>query len=71
MKKYVLIVILCLTAITFTTYAQDTLKQQRFNLHFQQTIITQYKPAFGADYTGANSLLTKSETQSSITTSLF
>jgi high affinity Mn2+ porin len=70
MKKTIPLTVLLLN-ITLFAFAQDTLKQQRFNLHFQQTIITQYKPSFGADYTGANSLLTKSETQSSITTTLF
>jgi high affinity Mn2+ porin len=70
MKKTILLTTLLLN-ITLFVFAQDTLKQQRFNLHFQQTVITQYKPSFGADYTGANSLLTKSETQSSITTTLF
>ncbi len=51
--------------------AQDTVKQQRFNIHFQQTIITQSKPAFSAKYTGDNSLLPTSETQSSITTTMY
>lgn len=60
-----------LTGIAFFCLAQDTLKQQRFNFHFQQTVITQAKPSFGADYTGANSMITKSETQSSLTTTLF
>ncbi|NHA06527.1 carbohydrate porin [Mucilaginibacter sp. HC2] len=70
MKKTILLTTLLLN-FTLFVFAQDTLKQQRFNLHFQQTIITQYKPSFGAPYTGTNSLLTKSETQSSITTTLF
>lgn len=52
-------------------YAQDTVKQQRFNLHFQQTIITQNKPAFSAKYTGDNSLSTETETQTSLTTSFY
>ncbi|MGF7040154.1 carbohydrate porin [Mucilaginibacter lappiensis] len=70
MKKTLLLIALLLN-IAGMVRAQDTLKQQRFNFHFQQTVITQYKPSFGADYTGANSLLTGSETQSSITTTLF
>lgn len=70
MKKTLLLIALLLN-IAGMVQAQDTLKQQRFNFHFQQTVITQYKPSFGADYTGANSLLTGSETQSSITTTLF
>lgn len=70
MKKTLLLSLILFKIITLAN-AQDTLKQQRFNFHFQQTVITQYKPSFGADYTGANSLLTKSETQSSLTTTLF
>lgn len=51
--------------------AQDTLKQQRFSFHFQQTTITQYKPPFSAPYSGQNSLLAGEETQTSITSTLF
>src|SRR5579859_6011794 len=70
MKKLILIPLL-LVVITRVCFGQDTLKQQNFNFHFQQTIITQYKPAFHAPYTGQNSLLTKEETQTSITTTFF
>jgi high affinity Mn2+ porin len=52
-------------------FAQDTVKQQRFSFHFQETTITQYKPSFSAPYSGANSLSTSQETQSSITSTLF
>jgi len=70
MKKPLLF-ILALSAFTKFALAQDTIKNQRTNVHFQQTIITQYKPAFSAPYTGANSLLTGQETQTSLTTTLF
>jgi high affinity Mn2+ porin len=70
MKKYLLPLILLLNIKTFAS-AQDTVKQQRYSFHFQQTIITQYKPAFSASYTGRNSLSPKDETQSSITTTFF
>lgn len=50
---------------------QDTAKQEPFNFHFQQTVITQYKPAFRAAYSGRNSLLPEEETQTSITSTLF
>ena len=69
MKKIILTIIPVL--ITAAALGQDTVKRQRFNFHFQQTVITQYKPSFHADYNGDNSLLTKEETQSSITTTLF
>lgn len=70
MKKTLYITIILLGAKHFAS-AQDSLKNQRVNLHFQQTVITQYKPAFSAKYTGTNSLLTRSETQSSLTSTLF
>lgn len=69
MKKTLSYIILMLSA-TYT-FAQDTVKQQQFSFHFQETTITQYKPAFSAPYSGANSLSTLSETQTSLTTSLF
>jgi len=70
MKRTLLIVTILLN-VAVVSYGQDTLKQQRFNLHFQQTVITQAKPSFSADYSGLNSLSTKGETQSSLTTTLF
>ena len=51
--------------------AQDTVKQERTAFHFQQTIITQYKPSFSAAYNGQNSLSPLSETQTSITSTFF
>ncbi|MBD1386974.1 carbohydrate porin [Mucilaginibacter rigui] len=70
MKKLLLSLVILFNLTQFAA-AQDTLKNQRFNLHFQQTIITQYKPGFNAPYTGNNSLLTGEETQTSLTTTLF
>jgi high affinity Mn2+ porin len=70
MKKALLSLTILFTTIKFAI-AQDTVKNQQFNLHFQQTVITQYKPGFSAPYTGNNSLLTGEETQTSLTTTLF
>jgi high affinity Mn2+ porin len=70
MKKHLLLFLL-LTNILTSAFAQDTVKEQRTNFHFQQTIITQFKPAFSAAYTGKNSLITKEETQTSITSTFF
>ena len=70
MKKPLLLLAI-LFAVTKFAAAQDTVKNQRFNVHFQQTVITQYKPGFSAPYTGNNSLLTGEETQTSLTTTLF
>src|ERR1700753_4314270 len=66
--------LLSLSAIAFVVsaaYAQDTVKQEKSSFHFQQTVITQYKPGFSAPYTGQNSLLPTSETQTSITATFF
>jgi len=70
MKNCLLPVIL-LTIAAKGAFAQDTVKQERTSFHFQQTIITQYKPSFNAPYSGQNSLSPKEETQSSITTTFF
>ncbi|HEY8929320.1 MAG TPA: carbohydrate porin [Mucilaginibacter sp.] len=69
MKKNILFLVL--TTVTATAFAQDSLKTERFSFHFQQTVITQYKPSFSAKYSGLNSLSTGEETQSSITSTLF
>src|ERR1700744_4633998 len=70
MKKHLLLIIFLLIAVKFA-FAEDTVKEQRTNFHFQQTIITQYKPAFSAPYSGKNSLITEEETQTSITSTFF
>ncbi|WP_198171521.1 carbohydrate porin [Mucilaginibacter aquatilis] len=69
MKKSLLLVTALLMPAVLL--AQDTTKLQRFNLHFQQTVITQTKPGFKAAYTGQNSLLPQSETATSLTTTLY
>jgi high affinity Mn2+ porin len=70
MKKHLLLLISFLI-VAKIGFAQDTVKEQHSNLHFQQTIITQYKPAFSAPYSGQNSLTTKAENQTSITTTFY
>lgn len=68
MKKISLIFFLLHGSLQSQT---DTVKLPRYNFHFQQTVITQYHPAFQALYTGFNSLHTGEETQSSLTTTAF
>ena len=70
MKRYLTFIIISLLSGHYAL-AQDTVKQQRYNFHFQETTITQSKPPFSAPYTGQNSLSTLGETQSSITSTLF
>lgn len=70
MKKLLLFALAAI--VTSHSYAQtDSLLKKRFNLHFQQTVITQTKPGFNAPYSGDNSLLPIHETASSLTTTLF
>jgi len=70
MKKYLTFIIISLLS-GYYALAQDTVKQQRYSLHFQETTITQDKPPFSASYSGKNSLSTLGETQTSITSTLF
>ena len=70
MKIFSIILITLLWTATLA-FSQDTVKQQRYSFHFQQTVITQSKPAFGAAYTGQNSLSPNAETQTSITSTFF
>jgi high affinity Mn2+ porin len=70
MKKLILTSIILLNVLT-VVMAQDTVKQERYSFHFQQTVITQYKPPFTAAYSGQNSLSPLTETQTSITSTFF
>lgn len=49
----------------------DTLKYERFSIHAQTTVINQFKPGFSAKYSGDNSLSTKQESQTSITSTFY
>lgn len=57
--------------VPFAAWPQKDSSGQRFNWHFQQTVISQYHPTFHAPYSGVNSLQPKEETASSLTTTLF
>ncbi len=71
MKKQLLLFIFSVFIFEAARAQQDTIKQDPFSLHFQQTIITQTKPPFTAPYSGQNSLSPLAETASSITSTLF
>lgn len=70
LRQYILLVAMASCAVL---YAQpgDTLKDERFSLHGQATVISQYKPSFHATYSGANSLVSEGETKRSLTATLF
>jgi hypothetical protein len=54
---------------TFIANAEEA--EDKWNLKFQATYVDQKKPAFGAAYSGPNSLMTLSESQHSFTTTVF
>jgi high affinity Mn2+ porin len=64
--KYLFIILLLLTLYQ-TSFSQD----KNWSLHFQQTVIPQHKPKISAPYSGENSLVDTSETQTSLTTTIF
>ncbi|QEM08520.1 carbohydrate porin [Mucilaginibacter rubeus] len=67
---FTILTLLMISAGAMAQKADSTLSNP-FSLHFQQTVITQYKPGFSALYTGLNSLSPGGETQTSITSTLF
>src|SRR5664280_286286 len=70
-KKYIIIPALIFTGLKGMAQEADTLNNDRFSIHAQTTVITQYKPAFRAKYTGQNSLVPREEAQRSITATFF
>src|ERR1700709_1493251 len=70
MKKALPLFFLLLNIVK-SSLAQDTIKQQPYNFHFQETIITQSNSPFSAAYTGKNSLLPTSQTETSLTTTFY
>ena len=70
-KRNILFSFLIFIALKINAHQPDTLKYDRFSIHTQTTVITQFKPAFNAKYTGQNSLVPQAETKRSITSTLF
>ena len=60
-----------LFSISVSAQTVDSLKTERFSVHFQSTVIRQGKTAFKADYSGTNSLSANSEAQTSLTSTLY
>lgn len=57
--------------LTITAQKIDSIKNDRFSIHAQTTIINQFKPSFNAKYTGDNSLITQEESAMSITSTFY
>ena len=64
--KYIFALFLVIIFIE-TSFSQD----KNWSIHFQQTVIPQHKPKINAPYSGENSLTDTSETQTSLTTTIF
>lgn len=71
MRKPIIVFLLVLVSHVLQAQQTDTLKAERFSIHAQTTVINQFKPGFTASYSGDNSLLTKKESQTSITATLY
>src|ERR1035437_2261564 len=69
MKRILTPIILLASSALFGQ--SDSAKDERFSVHMQTTVITQYKPYFHAKYSGANSLTSQEETETSLTSTLF
>ncbi len=69
-KKYIVHVVLVVILSSHFLYPQDT-TLERWNLHFQETIVSQWHYRFPSPYTGMNSLQPVSERQTSLTSTLF
>jgi high affinity Mn2+ porin len=70
-KKVAITLILQFAALYGVSQNVDTGKIEKISFHAQATIIDQYKPSFKAKYSGANSLTTTEESQSTITSTLY
>lgn len=69
-KRSVYIIVMTIVSPA-TLRAQMLNDSSRFQLHFQQTVVTQYHPVFHATYSGPNSLQREEPAQTSLTTTLF
>ncbi len=71
MKSLYIISLLIILSLSLSAQQKDTIKEERFSIHAQTTIIYQYKLPFNAPYSGEHSLSTTNENQTSITSTLF
>ncbi len=70
-KPIFLCLILIIAVFRLSAQDNDSIKDAKWNLHFQQTIIGQYHPSFYAKYSGNNSLNSKQETSESLTSTFY
>lgn len=57
--------------LVLPAYAQDTIRKENWNFHFQQTVVAQNHLPFHAPYAGANSMDSKESYATSVTSTVF
>ena len=72
MKLNSTFIYISLFAFSINLVAQDSIqKPKRFTLHVQETTVSQYRPSFNAQYTGAHSQVPVNEWGTTITSTIF
>lgn len=71
MKVTFTLIISVILSCNLFAQLSDTIKNERFSIHAQFTVINQSKPAYSAIYSGINSLKTYPENQTSITSTFY
>jgi len=66
-----LLLLVCLSVSAFSQNSLDSSKDDRWNIHFQNTIMYQYHPDFTSPYSGMNSLLASESATLSISATAF
>ncbi len=70
-KYFTTFFLLIVTILTIKAQQLDSVKNDRFSIHAQTTVINQFKPSFSAKYSGDNSLIPQKESKTSITSTLY
>ncbi len=70
-KRYIVLLVFILIVLKVNAQQADTIKEERFSIHAQTTVISQFKHAFNAKYTGQHSMIPQKESKSTFTSTLF
>ena len=72
MKTHLFLLVIFCYLLSVNSFAQsDTIKEEKLSLHYQSTVIWQYKPSFSSKYSGTNSLSDKEDNQNTLTSTIF
>ena len=73
-RAYFLLIIFFLSSVLkgkASEVKDSSIANQRWNIHFQSTVVSQMHPGFSSSYSGNNSLSSHEEWQNSLTSTLF